>query len=271
VLNTLDASAWWLTITAKFQRPVSADESLDRPINAEATKSGVFEARTSWNVFKPLLNERASRVFRLQEMCEGRQDAEVTKHRILRKLLARMEERPVPNAVIELLNGGWRNVLLMAEMRHGVDSDEASEAWQVLQQLCAWLDPNRLTPATADIQASPASTNRSPCVRDKLRRTASSTNRYGTLRRRQTQHQHLRRHSTQRAASEPLSEIRTTWLSACAWSGSTLESPLNLSGLAIATSTCLPTIAASNSISSVGFIAVAGNGDAEWTEDMELR
>ncbi len=45
-------------------------------INAEADKNpGVFEeARTQLErVVKPLLNERAARVFRLQEMCEGRQ------------------------------------------------------------------------------------------------------------------------------------------------------------------------------------------------------
>lgn len=125
-------------------------------ISAEADKNpGVFEeARTQLErVVKPLLNERAARVFRLQEMCEGRQNAEVAKQRILRELLARLDERSVPNAVIELLNGGWRNVLLMAEMRHGVDSDEAREAWQVLQQLCEWLDPDRAgAPAAADIQ-----------------------------------------------------------------------------------------------------------------------
>jgi EAL domain-containing protein (putative c-di-GMP-specific phosphodiesterase class I) len=82
-------------------------------------------------------------------MCEGRQRAEVTKQRILRDLLARLDERPIPNAVIELLNGGWRNVLLMAEMRHGVDSDAAREVWQVLQQLCAWLDPQQAAPPSA--------------------------------------------------------------------------------------------------------------------------
>ncbi|OHE62304.1 MAG: hypothetical protein A2X71_00225 [Thiobacillus sp. GWE1_62_9] len=124
-------------------------------INAEADKNpGVFdEARTQLErVVKPLLNERAARVFRLQEMCEGRQRAEVVKQRILRELLARLDERPIPNAVIELLNGGWRNVLLMAEMRHGVDSDEAREAWQVLEQLCAGLDPEQAAPAPAEIQ-----------------------------------------------------------------------------------------------------------------------
>ncbi|MHB1092332.1 DUF1631 family protein [Thiobacillus sp.] len=127
-------------------------------INAEADKNpGVFEeARTQLErVVKPLLHERAARVFRLQEMCEGRQRAEVVKQRILRDLLKRLEnERMVPNAVIELLNGGWRNVLLIAEMRHGLDSDETREAWQVLQQLCVWLDADQTEPpTTAQIQA----------------------------------------------------------------------------------------------------------------------
>ncbi|MFP5419578.1 MAG: DUF1631 family protein [Gammaproteobacteria bacterium] len=126
-------------------------------INAEADKNpGVFEeARVQLErVVKPLLSERAARVFRLQEMCEGRQRAEVTKQRILAELLARLDKHQVPNAVIELLNGGWRNVLLIAEMRHGVDSAEAQAAWEVLEKLCAWLDPDRIeAPTTVDIQS----------------------------------------------------------------------------------------------------------------------
>ncbi len=120
-------------------------------INAEADKNpGVFEeARTQLErVVKPLLHERAARVSRLQEMCEGRQRAEVVKQRILRELLARLDERAIPNAVIELLNGGWRNVLLINEIRYGVDSDEARAAWQVLQQLCSWLDADQAEPPT---------------------------------------------------------------------------------------------------------------------------
>jgi EAL domain-containing protein (putative c-di-GMP-specific phosphodiesterase class I)/GGDEF domain-containing protein len=158
VLNTLDR----LSMVAGDDGKI-ADARLLRlmnrwtdRINAEADKNpGVFEeARTQLErVVKPLLNERAARVFRLQEMCEGRQRTEVAKQRILRELLARLDERPVPNAVIELLNGGWRNVLLMAEMRHGADSDEAREAWGVLQQLCEWLDPGQAAaPAAAEIQ-----------------------------------------------------------------------------------------------------------------------
>ncbi|MBT9539548.1 DUF1631 family protein [Thiobacillus sp.] len=126
-------------------------------INAEADKNpGVFEeARTQLErVVKPLLSERAARVFRLQEMCEGRQNAEIVKQRILRELLAQLDTHPVPNAVIELLNGGWRNVLFIEEMRHGIDSDEARQAWQVLRQLCGWLDPDLAeAPSASDIQA----------------------------------------------------------------------------------------------------------------------
>src|SRR5512139_1733291 len=158
VLNTLDR----LSMVAGDDGKI-ADARLLRlmnrwtdRINAEADKNpGVFEeARTQLErVVKPLLNERAARVFRLQEMCEGRQRTEIAKQRILRDLLARLDERPVPNAVIELLNGGWRNVLLMAEMRHGADSDEARAAWSVLQQLCEWLDPGQAAvPAAAEIQ-----------------------------------------------------------------------------------------------------------------------
>ncbi len=158
VLNTLDR----ISMVAGDDGKITDERLLrlmsrwtDR-INAEADKNpGVFEeARTQLErVVKPLLNERTARVSRLQEMCEGRQHAEVTKQRILRELLARLDERVVPNAVIELLNGGWRNVLFMAEMRHGADSDEAREAWQVLQQLCKWLDPEQAEPpAAAEIQ-----------------------------------------------------------------------------------------------------------------------
>ena len=154
VLNTLDRISMVAGEDGKItdERLLRLMNRWTERINAEADRNpGVFEeARTQLErVVKPLLNERAARVFRLQEMCEGRQRVEVAKQRILHDLLARINERQVPNAVIELLNGGWRNVLLMAEMRHGVDSSEARDAWQVLQQLCEWLDPALAEPPSA--------------------------------------------------------------------------------------------------------------------------
>lgn len=159
VLNTLDRISMVAgengTITD--QRLVRLMARWTDRINAEAEKNpGVFEeARTQLErVVKPLLSERAARVFRLQEMCEGRQGAEVTKQTILRQLLGRLDDRSVPNVVIELLNGGWRNVLLIAQMRHGADSDEVREAWATLDRLTSWLDPaTEQTPDVAEAQA----------------------------------------------------------------------------------------------------------------------
>lgn len=159
VLNTLDRISMVAGDDGKIadQRLLRLMNRWTDRINAEAEKNpGVFEeARTQLErVVKPLLNERAARVGRLQEMCEGRQSAEVAKQRILRTLLARLERQPVPNPVIELLNGGWRNVLLIAEMRHGADSEAAREAWTVLDRLAAWLAPDRETaPLASDVQS----------------------------------------------------------------------------------------------------------------------
>jgi EAL domain-containing protein (putative c-di-GMP-specific phosphodiesterase class I)/GGDEF domain-containing protein len=158
VLNTLDRISMVAGDDGKItdQRLMRLMTRWTDRIHAEAEKNpAVFdEARMQLErVVKPLLNERTARVFRLQEMCEGRQSAEVSKQGILRKLLARLDERPVPSAVVELLNGGWRNVLLMAEMRHGVDSEAAREAWQILQLLTAWLDSGHdMLPGNTEIQ-----------------------------------------------------------------------------------------------------------------------
>ncbi len=158
VLNTLDRLSMVAGDDGRIadQRLLALMQRWTDRINAEAEKNpAVFEeARIQLErVIKPLMNERAGRIFRLQEVCEGRQRADVVKHRILHELLTRLGERPTPNAVIELLNGGWRNVLLMAELRHGSDSEAARDAWEVLEQLCARLDPDQpaATPAQAQM------------------------------------------------------------------------------------------------------------------------
>jgi EAL domain-containing protein (putative c-di-GMP-specific phosphodiesterase class I)/GGDEF domain-containing protein len=287
VLNTLDR----ISMVAGDNGKISDARLLrlmsrwtDR-INAEADKNpGVFEeARTQLErVVKPLLNERTSRVFRLQEMCEGRQDAEVTKQRILRKLLARMEERPVPNAVIELLNGGWRNVLLMAEMRHGADSDEANEAWQVLQQLCAWLDPEQADhPATADIQSLLQHIDQSlthVCADKFAQDRIVDQLATALFDEDKSQHQHTAVATRLNdATSEPLSEAQDNlaerlrvgdWLQF-----KTLESPLNL--IWIGDQPHVYVFANYRGIKKLDLkrqdlLQSLENGDAEWTEDMEL-
>ena len=287
VLNTLDR----ISMVAGDDGAISDARLLrlmnrwtDR-INAEADKNpGVFdEARTQLErVVKPLLHERAARVFRLQEMCEGRQGAEVAKQRILRRLLAQIGERPVPNAVIELLNGGWRNVLLMAEMRHGVNSDEAGEAWQVLLQLCSWLDPDKTEhPSVADIQTLLQHIDQSlthVCA-DKFAQD-HIVDQLASVLFDEDRAQHQRTAVAARlndANSEPLSEIQDNlaerlrvgdWLQF-----KKLDSPLNL--IWIGDQPHVYVFANYRGIKKLDLkradlLQSLENGDAEWTEDLEL-
>ena len=254
-------------------------------INAEADKNpGVFEeARTQLErVVKPLLNDRAARVFRLQEMCEGRQRAEVAKLRILNDLLARMDAREVPNAVIELLNGGWRNVLLMAEMRHGVESDEAREAWEVLQQLCAWFDPDQIeSPTTAEIQGLLQRIDQAltQVCADKFAQDRIVDHLAAALfDENKSQHQHTTVAARLNdAANEPLSESQDTlverlrvgdWLQF-----KSLNTPLNL--IWIGDQPPVYVFANYRGIKKLDlkrqdFLQTLENGGAEWTEDLEL-
>ena len=254
-------------------------------INAEADKNpGVFEeARTQLErVVKPLLNERAARVFRLQEMCEGRQRAEVVKQRILRQLVARMDERAIPNAVIELLNGGWRNVLLIAEMRFGIDSAESRDAWQVLEQLCTWLDPEQSPPpAMAETQRLLQTIDRSltQVCADKFAQDRIVDQLASAL-----LDEDKSRHQTTAlaaklndVASEPLTETQDTlaerlrvgdWLQF-----KSLDAPLNL--IWIGDQPHVYVFANYRGIKKLDLkrqdlLNALENGDAQWTEDLEL-
>lgn len=158
VLNTLDRLSMVAGDDGRItdRRLLALMQRWTDRINAEAEKNpAVFEeARIQLErVIKPLMSERAGRIFRLQEMCEGRQRTGVVKHRILQDLLTRLGARPTPNVVIELLNVGWRNVLLMAELRNGGDSEAAHDAWEALEQLCLWLDPEQPAATPAQAQA----------------------------------------------------------------------------------------------------------------------
>ena len=159
VLNTMDRISMIAGDDGKItdERLVRLMSRWTDRINAEAEKNpGIFEeARTQLErVVKPLLHERIARIARLQEICEGRQRAELTKSQILAQLLDKLGARVVPNIVIDLINSGWRNVLLMLALRHGENSTEARAAWQAIEQLSEWLDPESTEPpAPTDAQA----------------------------------------------------------------------------------------------------------------------
>ena len=155
VLNTLDR----ISMVSEDDGEITDERLLklmkrwtDR-ISTEAEKNpGVYEeARTQLErVVKPLMNERAARISRLQDVLEGRQRAENAKRRILGELAERLGSQTVANVVIELINSGWRNYLLREELRHGAESEPANQAWKTLETLSAWLAQERTSQPTAE-------------------------------------------------------------------------------------------------------------------------
>ena len=111
-------------------------------IRAEAaTNPGVYdEARAQLErVLEPLLRARLGRIARLQEALEGWQKTSQGKRIITRSIVERVEGKPVPAVVLDLLNTGWRNYLTRVLLRNTDDANEQSHAWQALDQLLDWL------------------------------------------------------------------------------------------------------------------------------------
>ena len=111
-------------------------------IRAEAaTNPGIYdEARAQLEkVLEPLLRARLGRIARLQEALEGWQKTSQAKRIVTRSIEERVEGKPVPAVVLDLLNTGWRNYLTRVLLRNTDDANEKSHAWQALDQLLDWL------------------------------------------------------------------------------------------------------------------------------------
>jgi diguanylate cyclase (GGDEF)-like protein len=73
----------------------------------------------------PILQARRARVARLQESCEARERIRQARARVSAALDARFAGREVPALLPRLLDAGWRQYLVLLEMRAGM-----GEAWQ---------------------------------------------------------------------------------------------------------------------------------------------
>lgn len=126
----------------------------------------------------PIRETRRMRVARLQEACEARDRVRRARLRVADALAARLGGRPVPGTVLRLLDAGWRQHLVLLEMRGA--SDEFDEGLAIIDRLLEWLGPgevpgpgfrsertalvNRLEPALAAVCVDPAL--RDACVAD---------------------------------------------------------------------------------------------------------
>ncbi|MHB1215826.1 MAG: DUF1631 family protein [Thiobacillus sp.] len=117
---------------------------VDRVCSQADEDPGIFEmVRDSLDkVLQPILQIRRTRVARLQEASEGRARIRSARTRVNLALEARLAGREVPAMLLRLLDAGWRQYLVLLEMRQGAQGEAWDAGLTVLDRLFAWLDPD---------------------------------------------------------------------------------------------------------------------------------
>jgi diguanylate cyclase (GGDEF)-like protein len=116
---------------------------VDRVCSRADEDPGVFEmVRDSLEkVLLPILQIRRTRVARLQEASEGRERIRAARSRVNAALEARLAGREVPGMLLRLLDAGWRQYLVLLEMRHGSQSEAWEAGLAVLDRVFDCLNP----------------------------------------------------------------------------------------------------------------------------------
>ena len=116
---------------------------VDRVCNLADADPGIFETVRDdlEKVLLPILQIRRTRVARLQEACEGRERIRSAHSRINAALEQRLAGREVPGILLRLLDAGWRQYLVLLEMRQGAQGEAWDASLAVLDQLLDWLSP----------------------------------------------------------------------------------------------------------------------------------
>jgi diguanylate cyclase (GGDEF)-like protein len=125
---------------------------VDRVCSRADEDPGIFEmVRDSLEkVLLPILQIRRTRVARLQEACEGRESIRSARARVNAALEARLAGREVPAMLLRLLDAGWRQYLVLMEMRQGAQGEAWEAGLAVLDRLFAWLTPDAEVSRTAE-------------------------------------------------------------------------------------------------------------------------
>ncbi|HJX57467.1 MAG TPA: DUF1631 family protein, partial [Thiobacillus sp.] len=117
---------------------------VDRVCSQADADPGIFgTVRDSLEkVLLPILQIRRTRVARLQEACEGRARISAARTRVNAALEQRLAGREVPAMLLRLLDAGWRQYLVLLEMRQGAQGEAWDAGLAVLDRLFAWLGPD---------------------------------------------------------------------------------------------------------------------------------
>jgi diguanylate cyclase (GGDEF)-like protein len=143
---------------------------VDRVCSRADEDPGVFEGvRDSLEkVLLPILQIRRTRVARQQEASEGRERIRSARARVNASLEQRLAGRDVPAMLLRLLDAGWRQSLVLLEMRQGAHGESWDAGLAVLDRLFAWLDP-----AQAD---KPRATEAAQALLNEIERTLATVN-----------------------------------------------------------------------------------------------
>ena len=117
---------------------------IDRVCSQADEDAGIFESVRDKleRVLVPILQIRRTRVARLQEASEGRARIRSARTRVNAALEQRMAGRDVPAILLRLLDAGWRQYLVLLEMRHGAQGEAWAAGLAVLDRLFAWFSPD---------------------------------------------------------------------------------------------------------------------------------
>jgi len=117
---------------------------VDRICSRADDDPGIFErVRDSLEkVLLPILRIRRTRIARLQEASEGRMRIRTAHSRVNAALEQRLAGREVPAMLLRLLDAGWRQHLVLLEMREGARGEAWDAGLAVLDRLFAWLGPD---------------------------------------------------------------------------------------------------------------------------------
>ena len=122
---------------------------------AEQNPEVFVNARDSLaRLLPPLQQTRQSRVTQLQEACEARHRMRLARRRVQEALRQRLAGREVPTVVSALLEAGWRQALVMLELRVGVQDARWSDALGLLERVLWLLSPESTNAQAARRQAA---------------------------------------------------------------------------------------------------------------------
>ncbi|HYE36173.1 DUF1631 family protein [Methylocaldum sp.] len=123
-------------------------ELTERIINEGKQDPGVFEkARQALEqLTAPLQRAKTLRIGRLQEACEGKQRIDSARRTVDREIACRINGRVVPKALLNLIETGWRQWLVLICLRQGQESKEWQDGIAAMDQLSSWLNPESAAP-----------------------------------------------------------------------------------------------------------------------------